>query len=249
MTEAKKQDTVLKILSLWESNKQDSDKGRENWLKYKLILEEMKKYGLSQRTIVRYLNALVNEGKLEKEERGYKRTFYRPTQDFWEDIKHENQRFLKATKALEPIAAFVMEHLKATTNENKAAEDEGDKNWKKIVAAGGEGEAFEEVMDAFFEEKKLTKQEETELLSLVRSLFNDALLNNLTDRAVFSYIESTSDLPDTVQNGVWETVKAYLALWKYIYKHPGAVVELERMKAQIKGLTITGQDRDEQEQA
>ena len=43
--------------------------------------------GLNRRTVIRNLK---NEGKFEKDTRGYNKTFYRPNKGFWNWILHES---------------------------------------------------------------------------------------------------------------------------------------------------------------
>lgn len=67
--------TTNKLLALWI--------GRETkWLTYKEIVNALKDQGISERTVARYLLALIHDRKLMKEERGYKKTFYRPYDEF-----------------------------------------------------------------------------------------------------------------------------------------------------------------------
>jgi hypothetical protein len=242
MSEAKKHETILKILSLWEENKNDSSEKKEfEWLKYKEILQETKKYGLSQKTTVRYLNALVNEGKLEKDERGYKKTYYRPTKEVWEEIEHNDQRYRIGEKSLKLIGRYVMDTL------SKIAQEDESEVWEKIAKLSPDDgsdttQAFDEAMDDFIKERKLTQQEKNELFSLVISLFKDSLFQTITNRTIFTGVEPKLELPNLLQENIWKITKSYMALWTFVKKHPGAILELEEIQKKfIKDLSKTGE--------
>lgn len=253
MTEDKKRETTLTILSLWEK-KQGANEETENWLKYKQILEEAKKLGLSQRTVVRYLNALVKEGKLDRDERGYKKTFYRPTKDFWAEIEHDNQQYRISEKSLESIGRYVMETLSNTIAETKTAKSDYTEVWEKINELSPEDgdttDAFTKAMDSFFKSRKLTQQEKNDIHILIISFLNDNLFRSLTNPTIFSRVESEYDLPSMLEDDIWNLVKSFMDIWSFIYKHPGAVLEIENLRNTLsKGLSKTGHDRDKQEQA
>ena len=68
--------TTHKLLALWTGRKQD-------WLTYKEILKGLRGYGISDRTVDRYLATLVREGKLSKEEQDTRRHSTGPEMSFY----------------------------------------------------------------------------------------------------------------------------------------------------------------------
>lgn len=248
MTKNRKEETILTILSLWEKNQDSKEKG-EAWLKYKQILEEAKNLGLSQRTVVRYLNTLVNEGKLEKNERGYKKTYYRPTKDFWAEIEHYNQQYRISEKSLEPIGKYVMDTLRKTITETKNIEEDYREVWEKIVELSSDNcdttPAFTQAMGTFIKNRKLDQKEKKELDLLVSSLFNGSIIQSLTNPLIFARVEEKDELPAILEEDVWSLVKSFIDLWTFVYKHPGAVLELEDLRISgTKGPSKIKQDKE-----
>jgi hypothetical protein len=225
---------------LWEKR----NKKEANWLTYKQIIQESKKYGVSERTTVRYLNTLVSEGKLEKDERGYKKTFYKPTKVFWADIGHNDQQYRINGKSLEPIGKYVMDYLRKTIAETNDIQKDRETNWEKIAELSpgdaNDSESFYEVAHLFFKKGKLTRQEKDELFALLNS-FKNNLFQSLTNPTVFARIEAESELPCLVENSVWNMIRSYMELWAFIYKHPGGVLELEKYKTKLKAISQTGE--------
>ncbi len=88
-------------------------------------------------------------------------------------------------------------------------------------------EAFEKGMEAFLNEKKLTEGQRKELYSLVDSLIKDGICQALTDPTVFARLQPKEELPYILEEYIWKIVRAFMAVWIFLYEHPYAVPELE----------------------
>lgn len=56
-------------------------------------------------------------------------------------------------------------------------------------------------------------------------------IESLTDRTVFARLMIETDLPEMVEEQVSKLIEAYMGIWDFVYKHPGAVGELEEILA------------------
>lgn len=216
-----------KILSLWSG----MGKKREP-VSYKKIASSLKDDGVSERTVARYLLKLVEEGKLEKIERGYKKTFYRPYDRVWDNLVESKQQFQISEESLSRIGAYVMNTLKATiTDAEKTTEQFYHRVWEEICAVPDHEQNshanFDKAMELVLREKKPTEEERKELNKLIKSLVKDGLLTALTCQPVFTRIYTEKELPEIVQENIWELTKKFMNIWAFLYKHPWAVPELE----------------------
>jgi DNA-binding transcriptional ArsR family regulator len=216
-----------KILSLW------SGMGKEKEpVSYKQIVSSLKNDGVSERTVARYLLKLVEDGKLEKIERGYKKTFYRPYDKVWDNLVESKQQFQISEESLNRIGAYVMNTLSATiTDAQKTTEQFQRRVWEDICSVPeyeqNSNANFDKAMDLVLHEKKPTEEERKELNKLIKSLVEDGLLPTLTCPPVFARLYTEEELPEIVQANIWELVKKFMNIWAFLYKHPWAVPEVE----------------------
>jgi hypothetical protein len=62
-------------------------------------------------------------------------------------------------------------------------------------------------------------------------VFTQALLGS--NPTVSARLDTEQDLPYTLQEDIWKLVKAFMAVWVFLYKHPNAVPELEKYLQKI----------------
>jgi hypothetical protein len=218
-----------KIISLWSGTPKEKE-----LISYKQIVITLKRDGVSERTVARRLLALVRENKLEKIEQGYKKTFYRPNKEFWENIVHSKQQFLVSEESLRRIGTYVMNTLSVTiADTEKTSKQIESQLWEKISSLVPKDEpadtsdAFTKAMDLVLKEKSLTEEERKELFVLSDSLIRGSILQALTNPIVFARLRTGEDLANIVEEDVWKLVKTFMAIWVFLYKHPNAVTELE----------------------
>jgi hypothetical protein len=216
-----------KILSLW------SGKGKKREpISYKQIALSLKDDGVSERTVVRYLLKLVEDGKLEKIVRCYKKTFYRPYDNVWETLAESKQQFQISEESLSRIGVYVMNSLRESiTDAKKTTEQFHDRLWQEICSVPDQEQNssanFDKAMKLVLREEKPTEEERKELNKLVKSLIEDGLLTALTCQPVFTRLYTEKELPEIIQENIWELTKKFMNIWTFLYKHPWAVPELE----------------------
>ena len=150
----------------------------------------------------------------------------------WENLVESKQQFQISEEALSRIGNYVMNALSTTiADAEKTTEQLRARVWEKICSVPeneqNSNETLEKAMDLVLREKRTSVEEQTELNALTRSLIEDALLPALTCSPVFSRLYSEKELPEIVQDNVWELVKKFMTIWTFLYKHPWAVSELE----------------------
>ena len=116
----KEQETILAIFLIWNENE------KQTLLTFQQIIKRGKEFALSRRTIIRYINKLVSKGKLKKDERSYKKTFYVPTQKFFEEIECYNKNAI-----LKNILLKINAKINLSMAILKNLENEDVKSWDK----------------------------------------------------------------------------------------------------------------------
>jgi hypothetical protein len=222
----KKQKVTHELLSLW------ADKEKE-WLTYKQIVTELKQRGVSERTTVRYLKRLVREGKLVREERGYKKTFYKPDEDFLEmlypslDWIRIHEEFL--VQRIKEIAAAKFEAAITDSREtderiNKLISEEIDKISKETPS----DEEVNEAICSVLSRERLTESDFKILTSLVNRLLLKAIYRPFSHP--FGHAGTTEPYIaiSNLESSISLLLSTYMDLWAFMYKHPAASFEFEK---------------------
>jgi hypothetical protein len=223
--EARERKGTHQILALWS--------GREKeWLTYKQIVNELKKWGLSERTTVRHLMTLVRERKLEREERGYKKTFYRPNEDFLKTLLPSLDWIRSYEELLERnVRATVSERFEKTLFDSR----ETDKRIGKLISEeidkiSHEPPSEEEVDEAIYNVLSRERLSETESNMLASSVerflkaFHESLSNPYECAGVIEPYVLISKLEQNITN----LLSAYMDLWSFMYMVPGASFQFEK---------------------
>lgn len=217
-----------KILSLW------TEETKEKLISYKEIVYILKNDGISERTVARYLLTLVNQNKLDKIVRGYKKTFYQPSKEFWENFSQPVQQFQITEESLKRIGTYVINTLTAAiVDAEETTKQTNTSLWEKISSLVPDNKiddswAFTKAMDMVLNEKDPTEEEKKELHELVDSLIKQGLILPLSNPTVFARLDTEKDITCTLQEDIWGLVKSFMAVWTFLYKHPQAVREFEK---------------------
>jgi len=224
VSKVKERKITHKLLALWT--------GREKeWLTYKQIVSELKRLGVSERTIVRYLSTLIREKKLIREERGYKKTFYRPHDRFWEALTHSKDWFRVSEESLSRIGKSVMDALKKSIIDAEETTKQTEKLVQKEVDKLPENEkdtdeGIEKAIEYVLSGGSLNDQEHKTLVSLVGTLLRNVCLY-LSNPYVFGRIVSPEDLASILDDDIRWLLSSYMKLWSFLYEHPAAVPEFK----------------------
>lgn len=216
--------TIYKLLALWA--------GRERkWLTYKEIVIGLQAHRISERTVDRYLSTLVREGKLIRKERGYKKTFYRPHDQFWEAISHSREQFRISEESLSRIGKSVMDALNKSIIDAEETTKQIEKLVQKEVDKLPENEkdtdeGIEKAIEYVLSGGSLNDQEHKTLVSLVGALLRNVCLY-LSNPYVFGRIVSPEDLASILDDDIRWLVSSYMKLWSFLYEHPAAVPEFK----------------------
>lgn len=220
MSGGKEQKTVLKLLALW--------KGREKeWLTYKQIIQEARKYGVSERTAVRYLNSLVRERKLMKDERGYKKTYYRPDEAFLSEL-YPSFDFVRIQEELlgrriEEIISLKFESAVVSAKETSARItklvcEELDRISEKTTPSEDDlAEALYNVLNR----EKISDGDSNTLLSLVKQFF-EAFEKPISNPYGTAGTIEPHLLINSMQDEIVAFFSAFMDLWSFVYRTPGA---------------------------
>jgi hypothetical protein len=71
----------LKIMSMWLG---ETLEGEFGWINFRRIRKEMAKYGFDRNLINRYLERLVEEGKMKERKDGERTRLFRPIKKYWD---------------------------------------------------------------------------------------------------------------------------------------------------------------------
>jgi len=226
--EVREKGTTHKILSLWTGKESD-------WLTYKEIVKKLRDEGVSERTIARYLSTLVSDKKLAKEERGYKKTFYRPYDEFLQTLSLSRDWFRVHEVFLGRIGREIMNKIEQSLLDaeetgkriNKLICQEIDKASKKNPTQTAEENA-EEAFRKVLSREKLEEQEFQILLSMVKRFLYDAFYLPLSDPYECAGMVEPHILVNELQNKIRSLLSSYVDLYSFMYEHPGASFEFEK---------------------
>lgn len=215
---------VHRIFSLWTN--------RENeWLTYKDIVKDIKSFGISERTLARYLSRLVQEGKLVKEERGYKRTFYKPYDRFMDQLRKSRDLFRVYEANLSKLGPELVDGLEKAILESRDT-DERIENLicdeiEKMPAEEGEEEfvASKAISNVLSREKLSTSDRES-LHEMIEPFLAENFYRDLSNVPCAGTIEPHL-LIEFFSNNIQRMVLSYAELWYFLYKNPGASFEFE----------------------
>lgn len=213
--------TTHKLLALWTGRKQD-------WLTYKEIVKGLEDFGISDRTVDRYLTALVKAGKLVKEERGYKRTFYRPRDEFLQELSQSRDWLRIHEESLSRIGKYVMDMMEKSVIDVKEITEKIRNEIDNLLER--EEDSEEGILKAVFHvlsNRALTKKERKMLTSLLDGLFNK-IYHCLSNPYVHGRIANLDQLASTMDDDIRSVVSAYMDVWRFIYEHPGALLQFKR---------------------
>lgn len=258
MPREKSKEVEEKILGLWIGRE-------EKEFSYKFIVEEMEKEGFNKRTIDRYLFALRNNKLDRRIERRPKRTFYKPKTKFWNEYLHMRQITDQQMESLTPLGPYIVNCVSKSIEESK--EQTAllyDRVWKEIGSNYDEAneedctDIFGKATDHIIRErpKKADLQAFYRLYEKLIENFAEPLMY----REIFSRLNLKEEVHSDVTFQIWQLIKSYMAMWDFLYKHPETVSEMEEIFAekrtkrqratkQLKGLSKTRRDRDEEEKA
>jgi hypothetical protein len=216
-----------KMLALW-SRRGNAAK----WVSYKDIVGGLKSVGVSERTVARYLSALVAEQKLERVERGYKKTFYRPAGKFWESLSRSKQ-FRISEESLGRVGKYVLDVLEKTITDaeeaTKLIKELVQEKYNKLPENEKDSaEGWLKAIDHVFSEATIKEEERKALDALIDNLLKSTLYHSLTNPHVLGRIVDTETLASILQDNIWDLVSSYMDVWVFLYKHPGAVSEFKR---------------------
>jgi hypothetical protein len=226
--------TAHKLFALWT--------GRESeWLTYKEIISRLKEDGISERTVARYLSILVHNKKLMKEERGYKKTFYRPYDEFMHTLSLSRDLFRIHEESLSRIGKEIVRKFEKTLVDSKEI---GDRILEliseEIDKIPEEKRSDEEVAEAIINvlsRERLTELDSKILVSLVDRFLFDAFYYPLSDP--YGCVGTTEPFVDIdiLERNVSLLLSSYMNLWSFMYKHPGASFEFQKyIKEKFSGI-------------
>jgi DNA-binding transcriptional ArsR family regulator len=221
----KERKVTHQILALWS--------GREKeWLTYKQITSELKKTNVSERTVARYLLTLTGDGKLDKNERGYKKTFYKPREDFLKTLRPSLDWIRINEESLGRIGKYVMDVMIKTVEESGKTTKSIRKRLDKEISNLSENEEFadnvEEIVSDILAKETLTNNEEAEFYSLLKNLIQETIYFDLSSPYVLGRIVDREELASILRDNIRSVVESYMHLWAYMYKHPAALLELKQ---------------------
>ena len=209
------------MLALWTGRKQD-------WLTYKEIVKGLRGYGISDRTVDRYLATLVREGKLSKEERGYKKAFYRPRDEFLQELSQSRDWLRIHEESLSRIGEYVMDMMENAVIDAKETTEKIRKEIDNQLER--EKDSEEGILKAVFNalsKQALTKKESRMLTSLLNGLFT-TIYDCLSNPYVHGRIADLDQLAPIMEDDIRSVVSAYMDVWRFIYEHPSALLQVER---------------------
>ena len=189
-----------KMLPIWRR--------RENeLLSYKQIVEETKKRELSERTTVRYLNLLVGAEVLEREERGYKKTFYKPNAAKWELLMKP-----ASVRVVNDQEEFFWNNLRDVIAE---------KFEKTIFRYETKGQS-----EIDCSKSQLSPQNTEKLKSLTKSM-----ISSLNSSLTYKYLDGKNNpytVYDLLTNNLLDFISSQMELWSFIAETPGAAEEFKK---------------------
>ena len=204
---------------------------------YKQIVSELKRLGVSERTIVRYLSTLTREKKLIREERGYKKTFYRPHDRFWEALAHSKEWFRVNEESSSRIGKYVIDALKKSIIDSEETTKRIEKLLLKEIDKLPENEkdtdeGIEKAIDHVLRRESLSDEELKILASLASALLRNVNFC-LSNPYVFGRVASPEDLASILNDDVQSLVSSYMKLWVFLYEHPAAVLEFKKYMRKV----------------
>lgn len=225
MSEEREPKVAHKLFALWVNRETE-------WLKYKDIIGELERLGVSERTIARYLSKLTRERKLLKEERGYKKTFYRPSRDSLKALLSSLDQIRVHEESLSRIGKYVMdtmvESVVETEETTKRIQNRVEREIEKSLKNGEDSEEYEKVIIRVLAKETLTKEESKIFASLLDQLTES--IDSLSNYHVFGRITDSEELASILDDNIWSIVSAYMHVWIFMYKHPRAFLNLKRLR-------------------
>jgi hypothetical protein len=226
--EVREKDTTHKILSLWTGKESE-------WLTYKEIVKKLHDERVSERTIARYLSILVREKKLAKEERGYKKTFYRPYDEFLQTLSLSRDWFRIHEVFLSRIGRDIINKIEKSLLDagetgkriSKLICEEIEKVSKKKPTLSNE-ENLEEAIRNVLSREKLKEQELQILVSKVKRFLYNAFYFPLSVPYECAGMVEPYVLVNETENKIRSLLSSYVDLYSFMYEHPGASFEFEK---------------------
>lgn len=218
--------TTNKILALWTGRKTE-------WLTYKEIVDALKEHGISERTVARYLATLVRDMKLMKEERGYKKTFYKPYDVFWHRLSlsrdwfhiHEESLCRMGTEVINRMERSIVASKEADERIEKLISEEIDKMPKENLT---EDEVYAEAIHNVLSKQRLTEAESKTLASLIESFLHEAFYDSLANPYGCAGTIEPYVLASTLEHEIRSLISSYMRVWSFMYMHPGASFEFQK---------------------
>jgi hypothetical protein len=223
--EAREQKVTRQILALWASREKE-------WLAYKEIVNELMKWGLSERTAIRYLVALVRERKLEREERGYKKTFYRPKQDFLRTLYPSldwirSQEELLERRVREIVSEKFEKALFDSRETDKRIEKLISEEIDKIHQEPPSDEEMAQAIDNVLSREKISETDSNMLAISVQHFFK-AFYGSLSGPYECAGLIEPHILISDLAQDITKLLSAYMDLWSLMYRVPGASFKFKK---------------------
>jgi hypothetical protein len=213
------------IVALWANREKE-------WLTYKEVVNELVKRGLSERTAIRYLITLVRERKLDREERGYKKTFYRPNQDFLRTLYPSldwirSQEELLERSVRETVSEKFEKALFDSRETDKRIEKLISEEIDKIPREPPSDEEVAQAIDNVLSREKMSEAD-SNMLAISVERFLKAFYDSLSDPYnCAGLVEPHILISDLAQN-VTNLLSGYMDLWSFIYRVPRASFEFKK---------------------
>lgn len=226
--EEMKRRTSNKVLALWIRKE-------TKWLTYKEIVKKLKEDGVSERTVARYLRTLVRDDKLLKEERGYKKTFYRPRDEFLHKLHLSYGDWIRIH---EEYLTHIGKEIISRFERALAASKETDERITKLICEEidkiseerttlTQDEIFENAIYNVLSKEKLQEPDSKILASLVTSFLLNAFCDPFSNPYGCAGTIEPHVLLSNLESEIMLLMESYMNLWSFMYMLPGASFKFE----------------------
>lgn len=224
--EERKRRISNKVLALWIRKE-------TKWLTYKEIVQKLRDDGVSERTIARYLRTLVRDDKLLKEERGYKKTFYRPPDEFLHKLHLSYGDWIRIH---EEYLSHIGKEISSRFERALAASEETDERISKLISEeiekiSKDTPSEDEIAEAIYSvlsREKLAESGYKTLVSLVERFMFEAFYRPLSNPYGCAGTIEPHVVISNLEGEIRLLLSSYMDLWSFMYMVPGASFEFEK---------------------
>lgn len=199
---------------------------------YKQIVNALKDQGISERTAARYLVALVRNRKLMKEEQGYKKTFYRPYDEFLARLSLSRDYFSVIEESLSLKAKDIVNRFEKTILDSRETDERISKLIVEEIDKIPEGSRSDsQVAEAIYNvlsREKLTESGSKILTSLIERFLTEAFYRSLADPFGCAGVFEPHINISSLERAISLLLSRYMDLWGFMYMTPGASLEFEK---------------------